>query len=511
MKGLAAIVLLAALPLAAQEPPRTPLQVQRDDLQTAIVNDDQAKAYQLMHRIDVNFDFDEGRTRGRTHESPLTLAVRRGRMVIVRMLLSKGADVDRPDGSGQRAIQAAQTKEMTDLLVSWKAKAVAQPKADLAQSLRNAVEKGDVAAVRQALQAGADPNADSAGARVLLVALYRKNWEVADALLEGGASPAIPDRPGCEKHASCDSIRPALHASFEPAMLTRLKARGLDLDRVSASGHTALASLILDEPMAIVVVGGGGRGIPAPDNAARVKALLDAGADPNRKYRRVTPLMLAIGTARRPPAMVDALIAKGARIDFDAALAPPRPEAPMVLDIAGARPLLVSADDPTPQQNDRGILNGMRLGPLGWAVMLGRPDVALRLLERDRRLDPADRNLLYFAADANAWELLLAALPYKPDANAANRAGVTPLILAADAGRADVVRALIAAGANVRARTDSFWPPLLERNVLDEMGGAIAGHSRRPPRLVGGVTAAKAASDRGHAEVVNVLRAAGGT
>jgi hypothetical protein len=38
----------------------------------------------------------------------------------------------------------------------------------------------------------------------------------------------------------------------------------------------------------------------------------------------------------------------------------------------------------------------------------------------------------------------------------------------------------------------------------------LAGHSPSPPRLVGGYTALRAAKERGHADVVRILEAAGG-
>src|SRR5688500_11233099 len=91
VRYLALLALGLVLPAAAQEPAPTPRQVLRDDLQTAIIQD----AAELIGAMEVDFDFHEGRTRGRTHESPLTLAVRRGRPEIVKMLLERGADVHR--------------------------------------------------------------------------------------------------------------------------------------------------------------------------------------------------------------------------------------------------------------------------------------------------------------------------------------------------------------------------------------------------------------------------------
>jgi ankyrin repeat domain-containing protein 17 len=131
-------------------------------------------------------------------------------------------------------------------------------------------------------------------------------------------------------------------------------------------------------------------------------------------------------------------------------------------------------------------------------------------VERDRKITAADRHLLYFAAFAGYWDLLISALPHTKEVVAANRADVTPLMLAADAGHVEAVRALLAAGAKVNARSARRWPPLLEHNPLDDFPAALAGHSPAKPRLVGGYTALRAANEKGHTEVVHLLVAAGG-
>lgn len=410
----------------------------------------------------------------------------------------------------------------------------ASRRADLDRALLRAVDANDLAGARGLLQRGADPDYDTGRERVLLRALFRKSWEVAEALVDAGASLKIPDRPGCEQRRHCDSIQAALFASFNPALLAKLVSRGLDLDAASVTGHTALTTLVVDQPMAVRVLGGAvqaaaaqppGMGrtvitqadppqrakafdIPAPDNVARIRALLEAGVDPQRKYRQVTPLMLALGTHNRPPAMVDALISAGARIEHDAAV--PAPRAQDVPTVVPGDVAVVTIDAGSPvARNAEGTLTAMRVGPLAWAVVIGRSDVALRLVERDRRIEAADSNLAYFAAATGSWDLVLAATRHGAPANTADRAGVTPLMLAADAGRADVVRALIAVGADVHARSARIWPPLLERRFTDEIGAAVTGHGPPRPRLVGGYTAMRAAEERGHGEVLRVLREAG--
>jgi ankyrin repeat protein len=240
--------------------------------------------------------------------------------------------------------------------------------------------------------------------------------------------------------------------------------------------------------------------IPAPDNVARVKAVLDAGADPNTRYRGAVPLMLAMAMAVPRPEMADSLVAAGGRIEYEATLVRADPVPRLAGSISPAE--LSAHAIPT---RDLAII-GMSVGPLTWALQHGRPDIALRLLERDKRVTPADRHLLFFAAAAGQWDLVLGALPYTREVDAANRADVTPLMMAADDGRADAVRALLAAGARVNARSVRNWPPLSEFSL----GSAIAGHSPAPPRLAGGYTALRAAKEKGHPDVVKILAEAGG-
>jgi ankyrin repeat protein len=351
---------------------------------------------------------------------------------------------------------------------------------------------------------GADPNARNQFAPVLLVALFRKRWEVADALADAGAELNPADPPQCAGGYGCWSIQAARLASFHAPTLKNLASRGLDLNRVASDGHTALTSLIVEQPLAVraVVSTTGARAeIPAPDNVARARAVLAVGADPNVKYRGATPLMLAI---ERGGAFGDVVFDAGGRVEYSQVI-PAKMPAPQ----ATLAPASVPYGQP-PYFNYRGVNTGMSVGPLTWTVLHNRGDLALRMLARERKVEPGDRHLLYFAGFLGQWDVVLAALAYKPDVNAGDRADVTPLMLAAQDGRADVVRGLLASGAKVNTRSDRSWPPLLDRDLRTEIGAAVAGHSPAPPRLVGGYTALRAAKEAGQAEVARILKEAGG-
>ncbi len=554
------------------------LAAQRDELQSAIVKGDTPRAAALIRSgMELNFNFDDLLPRQRTYESPLTMAIFRGRLDIARLLLDAGADASRRDGSGQTPVHRAKSAEAIRLLIRFGADpnaqdstgrtAVAQavergdlqaldmlvangarldapvkgsdlitraielrhpeligpllergadPRSPPTKALWLLIESGDVERSRLLIRRGADVNAHNGRESLLSRALFRQRWEIVQELIDAGANVRSPD-----------AVQLARLASFNPGLLAKLVTKGLDLNAIGADGHSALTSLIVEQPMAIRMVGGGNvaiaaqnastgkvttrtvvsptpvREIPAPDNVARAKALLDLGADPNNRYRDQTPLMLAIGIPGKPDGFADALINVGARIEYEATIARVERSAVFRGEVPG-----MAGSDPGRYMSDQrqGVLIGMTLGPLTWTALHQRPDIALRLLQRDKKLSPADHYLLYFAADLGYWDLVIGALPHSRDVNISNRANVTPLMLAADAGSVDAVRALVLAGAKVNARSARDWPPLLEK----DLAFFFAWHGPAKPRLVGGYTALRAAKERGHAEVAKILIEAGG-
>lgn len=555
------------------EPVLAPAQKARlaetDELQTAVVQKDAATVSRLIARgVKPDFNFDEA-YRGRSSESPLTMAIGRGHLEIARILLEAGADPNRRDGFDQSPMSRARSAEAVELLLSHGADinafdrrgmtalelaierrdpataqmlvahgarldvprrgpdiftmaaergdrdairtllaAGADPRDPPTQAIWTLIEKGDDGeSAKLLLDKGADPNASNGRDTLVERALFRRRWNILQSLADAGANLQPADGPACrDAMRECHSIEAVRLATLDPPTLAHLKARGLDLDRAAVNGLTALNSLLLDPPgIRVVGILADGRMTPAlepPQELPRIRALLEQGADPNRRFREFTPLMLAVGVPQKPPAIADALVDFGARVEFEHTIAKASPDERPKAYALPASPATALAALGEPIITDySGVLRGRTVGPLTWLVLHRRADLASRILARDRKLPASDRYLLYFAAGLGQWDLVLQALPYVRDVDAGDRAGVTPLLIAADDGHTEAVKALIAAGADVNVRSDKDWPPIWETppSML------FMGHSPSKPRLVGGYTPLKAAKERKREEVVRIL------
>jgi ankyrin repeat protein len=442
-------------------------------------------------------DLDAQDQRGMT---AVALAAERGDLPTLDALLAAGARLDAPLRGAdllERVIEARHAEMIAALLARG-----LDVRTPPTKAFWRLVDKGDTANVRLLIAKGVDVNERRGQEALLQRALFRKQWEIAGMLLDAGAAVRA------EEAASVAAL-----ASFHPPMLARLRAAGVDVDAAGGAGKTALATLLMERPMSIRAAGGGTaagvaqnavtgetvvtthsapvpvKEIPAPDNVARVKALLGSGADVNRKIGEETPLMLAVRSPGKSRELAEALIDAGGRIDVDLAIPFSDKRGEERGGLFGVAPEVTA---------------GMNIGPLTWVLMNKQPDIAIRLMKRDRKIARADRDLLYFAATLAQWDALVAAVPYGANVATADRAGVTPLMLAANVGQVAAVRAMLDGGANVNARSAQEWPPFLERNFM-----AQGAHGHGPPPLVGGYTALRAAREKKHDEVVKLLAAAG--
>jgi ankyrin repeat protein len=133
-------------------------------------------------------------------------------------------------------------------------------------ALTDAVQRGDLAAVRELLKKGASPNAsDRFGKSLLVSALMSRKEEIASALLDAGADPFLP--------TDGDAIWAAAAHGHRDILARLLREPS---EKLKASASVALPSAVL-----------AGR----PEIA---KDLLDAGANPNAASESgQTPLMTA--------------------------------------------------------------------------------------------------------------------------------------------------------------------------------------------------------------------------
>ena len=255
--------------------------------------------------------------------------------------------------------------------------------------LVEAASRGDVAAVRAALEAGADADQRQGdGATGLHWAVHRGDLTLVEMLLAAGATvDAVNDL----------AVTPLLLAasSGQVAVVDRLLAAGADPEGGGADRERPL--------MRAAWVG----------SVDVVRSLLDAGADPNgvEPARRQTALMWAV--AERHPHVVRLLLDRGAAVD--AATVTHRTGRAATRDIVGYTPLLFAARvgdaeslelllsagaDPNAASSD-----GM--SALILATVRGYPDVAIRLLDADADPNAAGPGYAALHWAAGWWETTL--------------------------------------------------------------------------------------------------------
>jgi serine/threonine-protein phosphatase 6 regulatory ankyrin repeat subunit B len=167
--------------------------------------------------------------------TPLYSATRRENLVLVRKLLSHGADVDRPNANG------------------W-------------TSLKSAAQQGSFAIVETLLEAGADPNvADDTHYTPLMNAVSGEHEDIVSILLETRADPDIQggERPGDDEWEPGRSALMDAAFSGNVAIARQLLNAGANPDLLNAKGRTALHSAVLSASTDMVAL------------------LLESGADPD--------------------------------------------------------------------------------------------------------------------------------------------------------------------------------------------------------------------------------------
>lgn len=235
---------------------------------------------------------------GRT---PLHTAAYGGKLNIVQLLLSRGADVNAITTTGSTPLHGAALyghEAVLKLLVEKGANVRAANQATYTP-LTNAASNGNLPMMKFLIGAGASIEPATAGGMVPLVcAINSRNPEAVNFLLEAGANPNLtPD--GGENPvmtAVLWTLWDPSHAEVIPGILQSLLKHGADPNLALPNGNTAIMHAVWS------------------DDTAILKLLMDGGANPNVvAVNGGTPFGNAVTSGSLNSAKY--LIGKGARTD----------------------------------------------------------------------------------------------------------------------------------------------------------------------------------------------------
>lgn len=419
--------------------------------------------------------------------SPLHRAVGYG-IGRVQPLLDAGADIDLRDGTGATPLHAAEGEpEVTGLLLA--AGADARAVDDWGRTTLHAVARSDSGTITGLVAAGADPHvrdlrgrtalheaaergyqtagiaalvaagadvnaADAAGNTPLHLAWSRavrprRTWlmgggqDIVDKLLELGADRAARnDRDQLPNPAHCENWNTVSFTRAAPApVFAACLASGREVNERNAAGDMPLHLAVSEWKSDVAAM------------------LLEAGADANgRNLQGLSPLHLVAADLRADTVLAALLLVSGAD--------------PNVRDNGGGTPLhrAVGHQDPAIAKlllragAELEARDHQGLTPLQWAMNAGRTNgpAIEALLEARADVRVRDQNgepPLHRAVELQDRQLVARLLELGAEPNAAGLAGRTALHLGGW-GPAPVLQALLAAGADVSARTLEGWSPL---------------------------------------------------
>ncbi len=358
-------------------------------------------------------------------------------------------------------------------------------------SLASLIESGNRKAALERIRTGADVNAAQPdGTRPIHWAVYRVDYELLAALIAKKANVNVKNEFGATPIAQAAELADA-------RMVKMLLDAGADAEGPNPDGQTALMGAIKTGAVDVV------------------EMLIKAGANVNtiEKFHKQTPLMWAAAAPKNAPAMVKLLLAKGADVkpraqftDWPSQITnEPRAQ---YRPVGGLTALLYAARDGCYDCVDALITAGADVNiptPEGvTALMLAldndHNDVAKLLLERGANPQLWDwwgRTPLYIVIDrketvrrggprpaVSSMDIINALLAANVDVNpqlnmhrpsrSGNsgrfidpllNTGCTPLLRATMGGDAEVVRALLAKGANPNINDMGLTPFLVAAGV----------------------------------------------
>lgn len=379
----------------------------------------------LKKKAEVNARNSEGQT-------ALMLAAEAGKTVAVQQLLREGADPNLAARDGSTALSYARQQallgEKGPLQALGQVGAKAPPRL-----LLEAILQTDVAAVREALQRGEDPNGPEKDGSPLMFALTLGPGETAQYALV----KALVDA-GADVNRTAVGAPPLVLAcgTRQLEVVKLLLDHKANVNSTASTGYTPLLLAAKEGP------------------AELVQLLLARGADVGRKLPHgETALDLAV--EHQQTASVALLKAASSGPSRPArVVTPPKPgektlaEAIMANDPEGVRAALARGEDPDPREARSGpyVLTALIVGSLNsWKAATLKP-----LLEghaSPARADGAGMTPLMSAALYPTAEPARLLLDYGADVHAATNDGQTALLFAAQAENVETMKLLLAKGA----------------------------------------------------------------
>ena len=421
-------------------------------------------------------------------------AVQRGDRQAVLSLLKQGADVNAPQSDGATALHWAaylDAGETADLLIRAGARVETQNQYGMTP-LALAAANGNAAMVDRLLKAGADPNrAVRAGETPLMLAARTNGVDAVKVLLSAGASVNAKETWNGQTALMWAA------AAGNGAVVQALIDGGADINARSNGGTT---------PFLFAVRRG---------DSSAVRALLTAGADVNDKRAdRATPLLVAVINGHAD--LVDLLLDKGADPNVEGG------STELTVQGVRARPTEYKYRRLTNSERDsEGVTRGNIFGtPLHAAIHVANWHISDQFIVVQMDRMRIIKSLIAHGADLNK-RLTMEEPRWSGARYRRHLTGATPLLVAAKVADVEVMRLLLAHGADPSINTEEQITPLMaaagiawasnqeratESQVLDAVKLLVEEH-KADVNFVSdlGETAMHAAAYRGANSVVQYL------
>ena len=380
-------------------------------------------------------------------------------------------------GESQQSVPAPEAKPVEPVAQAATSEPSTAKTPDI--SIHKAAERGNIEAVKQHLDTGADVNVKSdSGMTPLHHAAYRENNEVIELLIAKGASVNAQDVAGrtplnvairykrtksadlLRKHGgktsnwlnADDSIHSAASAGHIEAVKQHL-ANGVDVNAKTKSGFTPLDTAIRrnhPETADLLRTHGGKSGAEYSihvaaelGNIEAVKQHLNAGTDVDaRDEADKTPLPHAAYWGHKE--IVELLIAKGANVN--------------ARDRRGSTPLNWANESRQADKSRQAEIADL-IRKHGGKIFkrfsaLDNKETFIKTSQPEPLTAKTPDSSIHDAAEKGNIEVVKQHLAAGADANAKDHRGGTPLQFAVGRGRKDIIELLIAKGADVNVKFD---------------------------------------------------------